>query len=97
MEEKYAKMLDYNQKKELRKKSSGHIASFVLGLFAVLGVLFWYVSLPCGILAIVLGAKSARRTGSKLAKAGLILGIIGLVISLFLYVTVLFLSLLQYL
>jgi len=49
------------------------------------------------ILAIVLGAKSARRTGSKLAKAGLILGIIGLVISLFLYVTVLFLSLLQYL
>ena len=95
MEEKYAKMLDYNQKKELRKKSSAHIASFVLGLFSLLTGLFWYIGLPTGILAIIFGATSARRTGSRLGKAGFILGIIGVVGCVFIYSSIVLIYLLE--
>lgn len=63
-----------------------HIASFVLGIISILTTLFWYMVLPTGILAIVFGAKSVRKTGSKLGKAGLILGIISISIAAVIYI-----------
>ena len=48
--------------------------------------LFWYITLPTGITAIVLGVKSARRTGSKMGKAGIITGIVGLSLFAFMYI-----------
>lgn len=68
------------------KKGSMHIASLVLGIISIIASFFWYVSMPSGILAIVLGAKAAKRTGSKIAKAGLITGIVGLSLFLLIYV-----------
>lgn len=73
------------EKKDI-KKGSMHIAAFVLGIISIITSFFWYVSMPSGILAIVLGAKAAKRTGSKLAKAGLITGIIGLSLFLLIYI-----------
>lgn len=94
LEAKYEKMLEYNKKDEVRKKSSMHVAAFILGLASILSPLFYYICLPTGILAIVFGAKSVKRTGSRLAKAGFILGIIGLVFCLFAYISIIFISLL---
>ena len=61
-------------------------SALVLGIISIVTNLFWYLTLPTGILAIVFGAKSAKRFGSKLGKAGLILGIIGLSLFAFAYV-----------
>ena len=86
----------YNEKREARQHSGMHIAAFVLGIWAVLGNLFWYISLPCGILAIVFGAKSARALASKLGKTGMILGIVGLSLTIFVYVSIVLITLVTY-
>ena len=75
-------------------KSGMGIASFVLGIISVLSVLFWYMALPTGILAIIFGAKSIKKNGSKLGKAGLITGIVGLAISFFIYISLILILLL---
>ena len=46
-------------------KSPLNAASLVLGIISIASALFWYLTLPCGILAIIFGAKAIRRTGSK--------------------------------
>lgn len=74
-------------KEELRKKSSLGVSSLVLGIISIVSVLFWYISFPSSILAIIFGKKSINRTGSKLGKAGLITGIVGISLCAFLYFT----------
>ncbi len=54
---------------------------------STLSTLFWYITLPTGVLAIIFGAKSSKKTGSKLGKAGMILGIVGLSIFAFIYIS----------
>ena len=70
-----------------KNKSAMGIAGFVLGIISTLSTLFWYITLPTGVLAIILGAKSAKKTGNKLGKAGMILGIVGLSIFAFIYIS----------
>lgn len=72
-------------------KSVMHIASLVLGIISIVTALYWYITLPTGITAIVLGVKSARRTGSKMGKAGMITGIVGLSLFAFMYIGVILL------
>ena len=72
---------------EKKLNNSGmHIASLVLGIISIVTALFWYIALPTGVLAVIFGAKSAKRTGSKLGKSGLITGIIGLSLFAFIYI-----------
>ena len=47
-----------------KEKSTIGIAGFVLGIISILSALFWYITLPSGILAIIFGAKSVKRIGS---------------------------------
>lgn len=69
-----------------KNKSVMNIASLVLGIISIITALFWYIALPTGILAIVFGVKSAIRTGSKIGKAGMITGIVGLSLCAFIYI-----------
>lgn len=71
---------------DIKNKSTMQIAALVLGIISIVTNWFWYITLPTGILAIVFGVKSAKRTGSKLGKAGMILGIIGLALFAFTYI-----------
>lgn len=73
-------------KKEESKKSAFGIASLTLGIISILSALFWYITLPSGVLAIIFGVKGIKRAGSKLAKAGLVTGIVGLSIFLLVYI-----------
>lgn len=70
-----------------KNKNVMHIVSLVLGIISIVTALFWYITLPTGILAIVFGVKSARKTGSKIGKAGMITGIIGLALFAFIYMS----------
>ena len=65
-----------------------HIISLVLGIISIVTSLFWYMTIPTGVIAIVLGVKSAKRFGSKLGKAGMITGIVGLSLCVFIYLLI---------
>lgn len=67
--------------------SAMRIAALVLGIISIVTNFFWYMALPTGILAIVFGTKSIKKTGSKMGKAGLITGIIGVALCVFTYVS----------
>ena len=73
------------KEKEDKNKSAMAISGLVCGIISIITIAFYYLSLPTGIIAIVFGTKSTRRTGSKLGKTSLILGIIGLCLCIFLY------------
>lgn len=72
-----------------------HIISLVLGIISIVTTLFWYISLPAGITAIVLGAKSYKSEGKKLGLAGLITGIVGVSLCLLIYITLVIIIILQ--
>lgn len=67
-------------------KSPMGVSSLVLGIISIVTALFWYIALPTGILAVVFGAKSTKKVGSKTGKAGLAMGIIGLALWAFIYI-----------
>ncbi len=58
------------------------VASMVLGICSlVLGCCFWYVSIPCAIVGVILGGASLskKKGGKGMAVAGVVTSIIGLV------------------
>jgi len=63
-----------------------HIVSLVLGIISIVTALFWYLTIPTGVTAIILGVKSAKKTGSKIGKAGMITGIVGLSLFALIYI-----------
>ena len=70
----------------MNNKRGLSIASMVLGIISV--VLFWtaIIGFPCGVLAIVFGAIGKKRNhNDKFANAGLILGIIHLILIISLF------------
>ena len=69
-----------------KRKSGMPVASQTLGIVSIVTALFWYITLPTGVLAIIFGAISAKKLGSKLGKAGLITGIVGLAMFAFIYI-----------
>lgn len=74
---------------ENNKNNSGMpVASLVLGIISIVLSSFWYMALPTSILAIVFGVKTIKKFGSKLGKAGLITGIVGLSLCVFLYLSI---------
>lgn len=80
---------------EIKNKSSLGIAALTLGIISVVSTLFWYITLPSGILSIVLGRKAISKVGSKLGKAGFILGIVGLSIFTFIYLSIIAMILIE--
>lgn len=59
------------------KRSGLSIAALVLGIVSCSLFCVTYISVPCGILAIIFGAIEIKKSQDKMAKAGLIMGIIG--------------------
>lgn len=70
-----------------KKYSSMSVASLVLGIISIVLSIFWYISVPTGVLAIIFGVKSTRKLGSKIGKSGLITGIVGLSLFAFIYIS----------
>lgn len=67
----------------------------MLGIISIVFSFFWYITLPTGILAIIFGVKSAKRTESRIGKAGMIKGIVGLSLFAFIYVGMILLIILS--
>ena len=69
-----------------KQKSPMGPAALTLGIISIVAMLFWYVSLPTGILAIIFGVKAYKKEKAKLGRAGMILGIIGLSLVTLVYI-----------
>lgn len=74
-------------KNEIKQRVALGISSLVLGIISIVTAIFYYISLPTGILAIIFGTINIHKTGSNIAKAGLITGIIGVCFCIFLYIS----------
>ena len=82
-------------KKKEENRIVAHVVSLVLGIISIVTGFFWYISVPSGIVSIVLGTKSYKKFGKKIGLAGLITGIVGLSLCLLFYITVIILVILQ--
>ena len=82
------------EKKE-RKNSAMPVASLTLGIISILSALFYYVTLPTGILGLIFGIKSYREYKSKLGLAGLITSIVGLSLFVFIYISLIIILILN--
>lgn len=82
-----------NKKNENRIVS--HVVSLVLGIISIMTALFWYMSIPTGIISIVLGVNSYKKFDKKVGLAGMITGIVGLSLCIFIYTLLLILVFLE--
>lgn len=62
-----------------------NITSLVLGIISVLCFCWWYVAIPSGIIAIIFSVAGKKDAGRGMGTAGLVLGIIGLVLCVAIY------------
>lgn len=68
------------------------VVSLVLGILSILFFCIWWIAIPLGALAIILGvvarnqARRGEAGGETLARAGLICGIVGVLLGLLLVV-----------
>lgn len=62
------------------------IASLVLGIVSLVFGCAFYLAIPCGIIAIILGAVSVKSTAKGMAIAGIILGSLGIVASVIFFI-----------
>ena len=62
------------------------ISSMVLGICSIVFCSHFFISVACGVLAIIFGLKGKKRAGVKMATAGFITGIIGLCLEVVLLV-----------
>lgn len=79
----------------LKKKSPYGVVSLTLGIISIVMSIFWYISIPTSILAIIFGNKGRKIYGSKTSLAGMITGIVGIALTgiiLFVYGIVLLFS-----
>jgi hypothetical protein len=81
--------------KEIESRTVSHIVSLVLGIISIISALFWYISIPSGIIAIVFGTKSYKRFGKKMGVGGLVTGIVGLSLCVLFYISVLLIVILE--
>lgn len=76
----------YAQYTVQKKKRNGMaVASMVLGIISLVMCCIIYVSMPCAVLSIILGAVSLRKGKNGMAVAGIILGAIAMVIAILVF------------
>ena len=55
-----------------------NITSMILGIIAVACSCWWYISIPCSIIAIIFAVAGKKDAGKGMGTAGLVLGIVAL-------------------
>jgi hypothetical protein len=78
------------------KSTSYGIASMVLGILSLVFSVIFPLAILLGILAIVFGIKQKRIKGNGFATTGLITGVVGILLSIFVVVAIILLAKLAY-
>ena len=64
----------------INERKGFNITSMILGIISVVCFCWWYVSVPCAIIAIIFSVAGKKDAGKGMGTAGMILGIIALVL-----------------
>lgn len=70
----------------IKDKKGFAIAALVLGIVAIVLSCLWYISIPCGILALIFGILGRKSSKKGMSIAGLVTGVIGMIISIIILV-----------
>lgn len=62
------------------EKKGLSVAAMILGIISLVFFCVWYLSIPCAIIAIVLGVLGRKKGGKGMATAGIVLGIIAIIL-----------------
>ena len=73
-------------------KKGFSIAALVLGIIALVLCCIWYVSIPCGIIALILGIIGLKSSKRGMSIAGFITGVIGMILSIVLVIAIVMLG-----
>ena len=73
-------------------KKGFSIAALVLGIIALVLCCIWYVSIPCGIIALILGIMGLKSSKRGMSIAGIITGVIGMILSIVLVIAIVMLG-----
>lgn len=79
--------MDQNYNNQPQQAPKGFaIAALVLGIVSIVFCCLWYISIPTGVVGIILGVMGRKKctTAQGMATAGLVLSIIGAVLSILL-------------
>lgn len=71
---------EQNTEKVKSDRKGFNITSMILGIIAVLGSCVWYINFPCSIIAIIFSVAGKNDSGRGMGIAGMVLGIIALVL-----------------
>ena len=82
-------------KEKNEERPVSHIVALVLGIISTMTTFFWYIALPCGIAAIILGVTTYKKMGSKMGLAGMITGMVGVAFTLLIYIMFFIILILQ--
>lgn len=74
-------------------KKGFSIAALVLGIIAIVLCCIWYVSIICGILALIFGIIGRKSSKRGMSIAGITTGVIGIILCIVLYVGIAILGL----
>lgn len=74
------------------EKKGFSIAALVLGIIALVLCCIWYVSIPCGIIALILGIIGLKSSKRGMSIAGIITGVIGMILSIVLVIAIVMLG-----
>ena len=64
-----------------QRNSGKSVAAMVLGIVGLLFSAFFIVSLPCAIIAMIFGRSEDKERPNGMAKAGFIMGLIGIILT----------------
>lgn len=78
MDEEKDVQTEQNTKVPKNERKGFNITSMILGIVAVVCVCWWYISLPCAIIAIIFSIAGKNDAGRGMGIAGLVLGIVAL-------------------
>ncbi|WP_229408000.1 DUF4190 domain-containing protein [Massiliimalia massiliensis] len=81
---------NYNNQPQQTPSKGMAVASMVLGIIALVLSCFWYISVPCAVVGLILGILGRKKceAAKGMATAGMVMSIIAIVLVI-LFITVL--------
>lgn len=84
-EKKEGLKVEVIREEPVKDKKGFAIAALVLGIIAIVLCCIWYISIPCGILAVIFGILGIKSSKKGMSIAGLVTGAIGLIVSIIIF------------
>lgn len=88
MEEQQPEVVSQNNtnSSDTIERKGFNITSMILGIVSIVLFCFWYVSIPCSIIAIIFSIAGRKNEGHGMGIAGMILGIIAIALWILLFI-----------